>query len=600
MPHQTYSDANPASFKNKDRSHTIRKKKSFFQELHLSVLHLIAERISLVVYRSNMLSTPLEYAQSMIRWALLTAFPVASSILFLGLSFIGAVQLNPFYILLMVIAFVVPPIALSFTAIKPWISCQSRRASCERELPFVAAYLAMASASGMPVQKAFELIKEFRHLPAFSYESLRLDKLRKLYAINMYEALLFEGKYHPSEAVQALYFASVSAQREGGEVYRVMKDELQRIFSALQGRLRTMSDKFSLIASAEMVSFIIVPMALITIGVLFSGLLGVPLLIGSCFIFPTAIAFILNMTIDSYLPREICSRAPLKNFFISMAAFPLSIITLFAADFFGIVLPAYYVLAALLTALMLPASMSYSSSRKNALEILSALPAFIRSIAEDVKKGNSPCMAAMSFSETRSFNKSFDRLLYRAAAFLKVGAPLRHAVLSSEAPWVAKISFELLDRAEAMGAEARSLDALSELVQNLFLSHKSLESQTRMFIMTSYVNSFVLAFSIIISVDVVARLFTGMVDMTSSVGIPLGFSFITQAQFAVVESIAYSAVVYNSFLLGLLGGKVSNGGSIVDGLKPAIACVLLSTLCILIFKDFGLMTSLMGSFGGSA
>lgn len=561
------------------------------------MLHAISERISVAVYRSNMHSTPLEFAESMVRGAALSLFPVVSSFIFLILSMIGIVELNQPSTLLIASAFVMPLIALTYYAIKPWASCQSRRTSCERELPFVAAYLAMSSASGMPIQKAFESLTDFMHLPAFRYESLRLEKLRRLYAINMYDALLFEGKYHPSESVQALYFSSVSAQREGGEVYRVMKDELQRIFSSLQSRLSTMSDKFSLIASAEMVSFIIVPMALITIGVLFSGLLGIPLLLGSCFVFPTAIALILSVTIDSYLPKEIVSRAPLKKFFISMVAFPLSIAIVAVAGYLGTVLPAYYVLAALLAVFMFPASISYSSSRKRGLEILSALPTFIRSIAEDVKKGNSPCMAAMSFSESRSFNKSFDRLLYRASAFLKVGAPLRNAVSPSGSPWVAKISFELLDKAESMGAEAKSLDALSELVHNLFLSHKSLESQTRLFTMTSYVNAFVLAFSIIISVDVVARLFTGMVDMTASVGIPLGFSFITQAQFVIVESIAYTAVVYNSFLLGLLGGKVSNGGSVVDGLKPAIACVLLSTACILLFKDLGLMNSFIGVLG---
>jgi hypothetical protein len=70
----------------------------------------------------------------------------------------------------------------------------------------------------MPIQRAYELIKDFAYLPAFRFESLRLDRLRRLYAVDIYDALLFVGKYHPSDSVKELYFASVSAQREGGEV----------------------------------------------------------------------------------------------------------------------------------------------------------------------------------------------------------------------------------------------------------------------------------------------------------------------------------------------------------------------------------------------
>lgn len=587
-----------ASKQSDDERTTAAKKRGFLGRLFLKMSEKLAGRVSLTVYRSNMLSTPLEYAQRLIRWASLTAIPIAASVILLVLSFFGMARLTPVSTLLLMISFAVPLFSLSWVIAQPWLSCLARRKACERELPFVATYLAMTTASGMPIQRAFELIRDFKYLPAFSFESLRLEKLRRLYAINMYDALLFEGKYHPSEGVKELYFASVSAQREGGEVSITIKDELLKLFSALQGRLRTMSDKFSLVASAEMVAFILVPMAMITIGVLFSSILGLPVLIASCLAFPTIIAIFLSVAIDSYLPREISSPAPIKKFIFSMMALPLSAFAVAISDVCGFALPPYYIIALLLICFMVPASISYASLRRRGLEILAALPPFIRSIAEEAKKGNSPCMAVMSFSETRSFNRSFDRLLCRVAAFLKVGAPLRYSISSSDAPWIAKISFELLDKAEAMGAEAKSLDILSDLAQNLYLSRKSLESQTKMFTLTSYINSSVLAFSIIISVDVVARLFTGIGGMTSSIGIPLGFSFITTSQFAVVEAIAYVAVVYNSFLLGLLGGKASNGGSVVDGLKPAIFCVLLSSICIFVFKDLGIMVKLMGGAMG--
>ncbi|MEM2080574.1 MAG: hypothetical protein QW104_07835, partial [Nitrososphaerota archaeon] len=76
------------------------------------------------------------------------------------------------------------------------------------------------------------------------------------------------------------------------------------------------------------------------------------------------------------------------------------------------------------------------------------------------------------------------------------------------------------------------------------------------------------------------------------INLPMGMSFISGEQFQLLIVVAYTAVVYNAYLLGLLGGKVSNGGSIVDGLLSSAVCTILSMVGIFLFKDLGFIRSL--------
>ncbi|MGQ9758969.1 MAG: hypothetical protein ACUVQ5_00120 [Candidatus Methanomethylicaceae archaeon] len=553
-----------------------------------SIILSLAEKISIGLYRSGVSTSPIDYSIKILRnlFILMTVF--ATLILFQ--SFIP----QEFFQYVLVGVLTLPVLVFMDIVLKPILATYARRKLCERELPFFATYLTMASASGISAPVAFEHLRDFRYLPQFKREWFRIEKVRRLYALNPSEAIIFEGKYHPLDSVKDLYNTVMSAQKEGGEVFVVMRDELLKIFSILQGRLKTFSDKFSLMTSGEIIAFIMLPMGTITVGVLFSNVLGIPVLILTCFAFPTLVAVFISLMIDTYTPKELTEEVRFK--YLIKCLLPVPIFTLIATMSFGEALPVYYALGIALVIFTVPALRHYSPIRKRTKDIVEALPSFTRSVAEDVKKGNSPRIAIVKLCEGRSFNESFDRLLHKLTSFLKVGCSIADGISMIEGPWIAKVSFELLDRADMMGAEPKSLDSLSELVGNMYLSHKSMESQTRFFVLMSHVNTILLAFSISMVVEVVARLFTKVAETVTMINLPLGMAFITSDQLQLLVTVAYTAVVYNSYLLGLLGGKVSGGGSIVDGFFSSMVSILLSMAGILLFKDLGFIRLL--TFGG--
>ncbi|RLF14642.1 MAG: hypothetical protein DRJ97_05840, partial [Thermoprotei archaeon] len=69
----------------------------------------------------------------------------------------------------------------------------------------------------------------------------------------------------------------------------------------------------------------------------------------------------------------------------------------------------------------------------------------------------------------------------------------------------------------------------------------------------------------------------------------------TPTQAADLISKSCLGAVYASMCLGLLGGKASDGGSIVDGLKHGALSAILAALGLYALIDMGLVEALMGA-----
>ncbi len=553
----------------------------------------IARRLSLRLYQGELLVSPDSYGRKVAVVAMISSAMSSGALALLALGLCGLAAAPPWLLIAAGAAALPSWFFLAYLCARPLLSSMSRKSACERELPFLTAFLAIASASGIPVQAALERLRHSAFLHGFRSEAQRIEKVRRLYALHPYDAMIFEARQHPSDRVRDLYFSVVAAQKQGDAVPSVLRDELMKVFSHLQGTIKTLSDKFSMIASAEMIAFILVPMGALTLGTVFSSAVSLPTLVAACIGLPSLTAVLLGIMIDSSLPKELTAPMPMKWFSMALAAIPLGAILAAILWVSGIHVPAYLPFGAVLLASLAAASLHYSPMRKEISQILAALPAFTRLVAEEVKKGNSPGMSIIHFSEARAFNRHFDSFLHRISAFLKIGVPISEVAKAVRAPWVVKAAFELIDESERMGSEPKSLDHLSELVSNLSLCMRALTSQTRLFTAVSYMNTIVLTFTTVVAVDVIGRLFAGALGSVS-ISLPFGLSFMTGSQFEVASAVAYIAVIYDAFLLGIVGGKLSRGGSLADGLVPAAICVAISIAGFLAFRELGLIRFIFG------
>ncbi|MBM5805786.1 MAG: hypothetical protein FJZ49_06990, partial [Candidatus Verstraetearchaeota archaeon] len=135
----------------------------------------IADRISAPLYMSGILTSPLDYALRIIRSLVFVASLAAASVACFVVVSGGYLQLPFPFATLMMVVLPVPLGLIADLSLRPVIASSSRKKLCERELPFFATYLTMAAASGVSMQAAFERLKDFRYLPQFRRESLRIE-----------------------------------------------------------------------------------------------------------------------------------------------------------------------------------------------------------------------------------------------------------------------------------------------------------------------------------------------------------------------------------------------------------------------------------------
>lgn len=550
------------------------------------IMNSLSKAYSLPIYTSGLRTTPRRHSAQLIA--------LTTIALTVGFALLAASTIAPIPPLAALILTSVPTLAVAFHALRPQIGVASRKSGCERELPFAATFLTMAAAASISLPSAILTLSRMRFLKSFRREAERIEKVRRLYALSPQDAIIFEAKNHPSEPVRGLLLAAVSAQRSGESLFLTMKDESVKALSILLSRLKVLSDKFSLIASSQMIVFVIVPMAMIAISTMFSGIIGIQTLFMICIALPVIFTPLMVFLIDSFYPKELSEPVSLKTFALSLTFAPAAVVLYFF--FYSAptppALPFHLSLALLCLGTTLPAGALYSISRRRTREILFALPSFTRSVAEEVKKGLSPTQAVFLISKSRTFNRSFDALITKISTNTRGGIKLAEAAAAVRMPWIAHVYFELLDYAEQIGADPRTMDALSDLVSNVYESIRSLGSQTQLFKVACIVNSIILPLSIAMVVEVVVKLFSEVMKASqlTNVPLPVGLSFIPPESIPIISTIAYSSVILNSYFIGLLGGKVSNGGSVTDGLLIATVCVFISTLSLFLFVDLSLIS----------
>lgn len=470
------------------------------------------------------------------------------------------------------LALIFAPLIVAFMI--PLLLVRKRVSECEKELPFVAEFLAMASAVGISPTYAFSRLKYFNSLKRFAREARIVEKIRALYALSPIDALIFYGKNHPSKSVRN-YITSVAAiERSGGEVYNVLYEKASSLLSSLESRISRLPDQFSFITSIEIIAFILVPISLIGIGATFSSQ-GVELLIASCITIPILMTAGIVFLIEASLPKELEDKENYSFLMISfIIVFPTSLLLLMMN------MPAYVSLTVGVLAGFLPSSIIYYSKEVRRNSMIIGLASLARDIAEETKKGKSPTQALRYVALNNVYPQPLQELIKRVSVYPALGFSLKQVVVVEKMPWIVKVFFELLDEAEDMGADPKTLDCLASFFERISFSIRSMLRYASSYRLTSIICAIIMIISVSYTVNTVIMLLSRMHDLANFYTFSLApLIFPTMSQAKIIKDASYLSASINSILLGLLEGK-ARGGSIVNGLIDAVFFAILSMLLI--------------------
>lgn len=217
--------------------------------------------------------------------------------------------------------------------------------------------------------------------------------------------------------------------------------------------------------------------------------------------------------------------------------------------------------------------------------IITALPFFVRDLAESVKIGMSPAHAVTLFTQRKSYNKYFDEVLRSLTRRIARGTTFFEAVAeeSKNVPWMAAVVLTAAGHADRLGARHEVFADLADTVRDLVDIIKDARSALRGAV----------AFGLI-TVGIITVLLGVVVKLLIFQVAEYGSSFekqsitniqlISWSQVPDVLKYALVGAVINAAVLGILIGKMSDGNFFASSLYVTIAALVV--LGILIFSLF--------------
>lgn len=492
-------------------------------------------------------------------------------------------------------------VAVGFTLYyTPIVKANAFQSKLRRELPWIAAYFVNNAAVGIPPTVSLErVIAREETFPAFAKLARMVSKVRVLKAMDPFSAIAWHADKFTDPDLRDFLISMASTQRSGGNVYVVLKEKLQALHIEMKSSLEILGEKFNAVASFIFMVYVLLPMFMLSIGIVLGGIKGSTIL-ASFFVLNTFFSFTCWVLVDAIMPKELLvkpSYKPLVLLPLGLILIPIkSLSDIVFIPYLNLLFSKLYYFISLIIIVGLTFSAIYALKIRNRQKkIINALPSFLRDVSERVKKGESPGLAIRWLSSNRSYNRCFDEVLRRVSALMRAGARVREAARWVSMPWTARVSFELLDAAEQTGVDPSLVEFIAESSNQLFTAIRALKSRVRFFKLIIYVSVGMLAFTVALSgiiMDILALTYQQAGGLANQMVGVLMLPSMEDVEY--ITTTASVGVVYTAVLLGLMGGKGSDGGSVVDGLLHALLCVVLTVFLFYVMVDVGLLYSVFG------
>ncbi len=525
---------------------------------------------------------------------------VISGIIFLCFSKFTAFYYSKYFTYFSIIIFLFGIVLMFYDLFKVKYIIKVKEENAERELPFVAIYMSLITASGLSIKIAIDTIRELSVFKHFRKEFAFLKKIMLFYGYTVLDALDFVSRLHPSSMVREFYKSLVVSERTGGATYSYLVEKSKSYVKLLEDRVMRLIDNFSMLTNINILVFVVIPVGIISVTIMFSGKFGLYPITFSLLIISFLSFIVLNNIIEGMIPKELCERPPMRVFiytivFAFLASIMVYVIFLrrpyFLQEFisntpYSFALMLY--IALLLTTL--PAAIYYELWLKRSEEFIFALPLISRTITEEVRKGKTPRLAISSLMEF-NMGKRVNDFIRALTARTISGFSIKEALHGVRIPWLSRMFFELVDIADKTSADPNTLELLSTFMSSAISIKKLINDRSLSFKVAASIALIALAIGVHIVIKTVGPQFKAIATSIQHIrgysGLQVQFpiSPLPPDQIPLLIQIGYTIVVINAILLGMLSGKLIHG-SLAYGLKTAIIFSTIAIVTIILLNTF--------------
>ncbi len=480
----------------------------------------------------------------------------------------------------------------------PSSNASDRATNLEREMPFAAAYISVMASGGIAPYNSFKRLSEVDLMPAMRSEARDIMKDVEVFGVDPLSALEGAAKKVPLDIFKDFLSGYASTVIIGGDIGHFLERKAEDIFKTRALRVKAAAERLGMLLETFIIVMVMMSLCFYILFAVqqiqtgtntgtnlstYSGILMYT------YLFSPLLAVVFVYLAHSMQPKTpIVEMRPYKVF--GVCSVIGIIVFLLLTNFMGAThLPIFSTLQswgldlpiALSVALFItvaPAAVVDMRLAKAKSSMEEGITSFLRDLTEVRKTGLSPekCIESLSTRDYGAFSKE----LRKISSDISWGIPLKKVMmdfLHRTRSWMVQIvMFLLVETIDVGGGTIAMIESLARFNSLTSEVDKEKKMSVRPYVMMPYLASILL-----VATTVMMMSFTTGFGVTSS-------SVQTAASAAskgMMQTIFMTAVIFNSYIIGIVAGKISEE-SISAGFKHSAILVIIACLAAKLIPMF--------------
>ena len=517
-----------------------------------------------------------------------------SALLTLPVSVIAATIALLYGFLPLLILVPLPLFVIGGFLIVPMNNASDRSSGLEREMPFAAAYISVMSSGGIAPYSSFKRLTQVDLMPAMSKEARDIIKDVEIFGVDPLSALDMAAKKTPLDIFKDFLGGYASTVIIGGDIGHYLERKAEDIFRIRALRVKAAAERLGMLLETFIIVMVMMSLCFYILFAVngiqsgtnassdisqYSGILLYT------YIFTPMLSMLFIYLAHSMQPKTpLVDMRPYKVFGISSVI--AIIVFLLLTNFMGTTqLPIFSTLqtlgvdlpVAIAVALFIsaaPAGIVHMRLTKTRASMEEGVSNFLRDLTEVRKTGLSPekCIEALSKRDYGAFTKQ----LRKISSEISWGIPVKKVMmdfLHRTRSWMVQIvMFLLVETIDVGGGTIAMIESLARFNNLTQEVEKEKKMSVRPYVFMPYLASILLVATTIM-----------MMGLTTGITVPGATTAPTNN--GLMTTVFMSSVIFNSYLIGIVAGKISEE-SVGAGFKHAAILVLISIIAAKIIPQF--------------
>ena len=477
----------------------------------------------------------------------------------------------PFYVM---IGFLLIPISRA----------SERAGNLEREMPYAATYVSVMASGGIAPYTSFKRLSKVDLMPAMRSEAREIMKDVEIFGINPLTAIQNAAKKNPLDVFKDFLAGYASTVIIGGDIRHFLERKAEDIFKTRAMRVKAAAERLGMLLETFIIVMVLMSLCfyiLFSVESIYStGMSSISGILLYTYLFTPMLSLMFIYLAHSMQPKTpITEMRPYKIFgicsIIGITLFLLltNFMGYMEVPFFSSLQTVIDMPIAIAIALVVstaPAAIVHSRISKKKADMEKGINNFLRDLTETRKTGLSPerCIESLSNRDYGEFTKE----LRKISSEISWGVPIRKVImdfLKRTKSWMTQIvMFLLVETIDVGGGTIAMIESLARFNNLTNEVEKEKKMAVRPYILMPYFAAILLVATTTMMIGFTA----GTLGAPAAAGAEVTD---TVTDLSPMISVFTTSCIFHSFLIGLVGGKISEE-SVAAGFKHAALLVVIA------------------------